>query len=124
MGRRVRRGHHGPAPSLLPVVPRPEVGIDRRRVESVMAWTCWRKKPYPSQAEARRAAARASAADRKPIHAYRCAFHLPGARPHWHIGHPPSMTALSLYARAIRWCAANPDDVPVRTPSRRVTRPE
>ena len=102
--------------------PRPEASpITGLVVVRLMSAGCLSKRPWPSSTAARGAAADYAVAypppHRHPVRAYWCpwAAHL-DLRPHWHIGHLPSVERLQLIADAIRWCAEHgcPDGVDTR----------
>lgn len=105
--------HPGPTPSRLPdpVDHGEELTCDE--VAMIMMATCWRKKAYRSQGQARRDAARLAARDGVAMAHYRCAVHTMHEGKHWHVGHAPSQEHVERYALAIRWVTAHPDELPV-----------
>lgn len=111
-----RRRKKGPSPSLLPQGPAPVEGITADEVRILMREACWRKKPYPTQRQARADAA-ALVATGSMVEAYRCPFHSLHEAKHWHVGHQPPLGHLERIAATIRWCAQHPDEVPQPHPS-------
>src|SRR5436305_15031024 len=77
------------------ITPAQEQGLRRRM--------CWFKARYPTIGEARSASRRAKARTGECIGPYTCPWcPLDGERG-YHIGHPPAMDSIRLYARWIRF---------------------